>query len=103
MLLYLIAAHAVCDYPLQGDFLSRQKNRLVPGASWRLALAYHAIIHGVAVQLITGSWLLCGAEILIHAGTDYSKGRKWISFNQDQAIHVACKLLWWILATWVFV
>ena len=27
MALALIAAHAVADYPLQGDFLSKAKNR----------------------------------------------------------------------------
>jgi hypothetical protein len=32
----LVAAHALCDYPLQGDFLARAKNRAAPiaGVPW---------------------------------------------------------------------
>jgi len=101
MLLYLIAAHAICDFPLQGRNLSRPKNRLEPDFVWWLAMFYHAVIHGAAVGLITGSLGLGLAEIAMHAATDFSKGRRWIGFYTDQAIHVACKVLWWILATWV--
>ena len=60
MLAALIAAHAVCDYPLQGDFLAKAKNRTmpIPGVPWWQALGAHAAIHGGAVGLITGIWWL---------------------------------------------
>ena len=97
ILLYLCAGHALCDYPLQGDFLSRGKNRLVPGVPWYQCLASHSIIHSAMVCWATGSFTLGIAELGIHAVTDYSKGRYWISFNTDQGIHWTCKLAWAVL------
>lgn len=34
--LMLLAGHALCDYPLQGDFLAKAKNRAapLPGVPW---------------------------------------------------------------------
>lgn len=92
----LVVGHALADYPLQGDFLSRAKSRAapIPGVPWWQALGAHAVIHGGFVALITGSLLLGAAETLIHAITDDAKCRGKISFNTDQAIHLACKLLW---------
>lgn len=96
----LLAAHALADYPLQGDFLSKAKNRTapIPGVPWFQALVAHAIIHGGAVALITGRPILGVAEAVIHAITDDLKCRGKLSFNQDQAIHAGCKLLWAVLA-----
>lgn len=99
-LLMMIAAHAVADYPLQGDFLAKAKNRTapLPGVPWYHALGAHAIIHGAAVGLITRSPALGIAETMIHAITDDAKCRGKLSFDQDQAIHAGCKVLWAILA-----
>jgi hypothetical protein len=96
----LVVAHAICDYPLQGDFLARAKNRTAPlqGVPWYQALGAHAIIHGGAVALLTGVPLLGLAEVAVHALTDDAKCTGKIGFNTDQAIHVACKLAWAILA-----
>ena len=92
----LLAAHAVCDYPLQGDFLGRAKNRTapIPGFPWWQALGAHAAIHGGAVGLLTGIWWLGLAEAVAHFITDDLKCRGKITLNQDQAIHWACKLAW---------
>lgn len=100
MLFKLLAAHALADYPLQGDFLSKAKNRTAPihGVPWYQALGAHAMIHGGAVALVTGSQRLGIAEAVVHAITDDLKCRGKLSFNQDQAIHLACKLLWVALA-----
>ena len=99
-LLTMIAAHAVCDYPLQGDFLAKAKNRTapIPGVPWYQALGAHAIIHGAAVGIITRSPALGIAETVIHAITDDAKCRGKLSYNQDQAIHAACKVLWAMIA-----
>jgi hypothetical protein len=96
----LVAAHALCDYPLQGDFLARAKNRAapIPGVPWYQALGAHAAIHGAAVALLTGIPLLGVAEVAAHALTDDAKCTGKIGFNTDQSIHVACKLLWAIIA-----
>lgn len=98
-LLWMLIGHAVADYPLQGDWLSKAKNpklELVPGeVIWPMALLSHAAIHAGAVKLATGSWLLAGAEFAAHAAIDYAKCRGSITYNQDQVAHIACKIFWW--------
>lgn len=96
MLFALLAAHALADYPLQGDFLSKAKNRTtpIPGVPWQQALGAHVVIHGAAVAFITGVWWLFFAEAVIHWLTDDAKCRGELTFNQDQAIHIVCKLVW---------
>ncbi len=99
--LLLLAAHALADYPLQGDWLSKAKNHtlaLVPGETiWPGALASHAAIHGAAVGIITGSVWLGLAEAVIHAGIDHTKCSGGISYNVDQALHVICKVAWVVI------
>ena len=96
MLLLLFAAHAVCDYPLQGDFLAKGKNlnTPIPGMAWEQLMLAHCLIHSGAELLITGSIWLALAELIIHFGTDVAKCAGKIDFNTDQAIHYACKMLW---------
>lgn len=95
----LIAGHALCDYPLQGDFLAKGKNRTapIPGMPWWQLLGAHAAIHGGAVGLITGIWWIGLLEFAAHFVIDDLKCRSRLSFNQDQALHVLCKAAWvWI-------
>lgn len=97
-LLWMLIGHAVADYPLQGDWLSKAKNRkleLVPGQTiYPLALLSHAAIHAGAVKLATGSWLLAGAELLAHTEIDDAKCKGLLSYNADQLLHLACKVVW---------
>lgn len=96
MLLLLIAAHSLCDYPLQGDFLARAKNRLapLPEVPWYLALGSHASIHGAAVGLVTGMWWLGLAEFVAHFIIDDLKCKRAITFGADQLLHFICKVGW---------
>lgn len=96
LLAALVAAHALCDYPLQGDFLAKAKNHLtpIPGVPWYQALGAHAAIQGAAVGLLTGVPALGLAEALAHARIDYLKCDGRIDFNADQSLHIACKFLW---------
>jgi len=96
ILFYLLAAHALCDYPLQGDFLAKGKNHKhpLPGIPYYQCLLAHAIIHGGAVALITGNIYLGLAEFVIHTAIDYGKCQELYSFNTDQFFHIACKLIW---------
>lgn len=98
-LFLLIAAHCLCDYPLQGDFLAKGKNRWnpLPGIPWYQCLAAHAMIHAGAVALITGSLWLGIMELIAHFAIDHAKCAGWFGFDVDQALHVICKI------TWVFV
>lgn len=96
MLIYMLAAHAICDYALQGDWLSKAKNPkldLVAGeVIWPLALGSHAIIQAVAVHIVTGSWLLAGCEFVAHYLIDYSKCSGRFGYNVDQYLHIGCKV-----------
>lgn len=100
ILCLLIVGHALADYPLQGDFLSRAKNRTAPlaGVPWWQALTAHAVIHAGTVGIITGSVGLGLAEGVVHWLTDDLKCRGRISFNTDQAIHIGCKVAWAAIA-----
>ncbi len=100
MILLLFAGHALCDYPLQGDFLAKGKNHKlpIPGIPFYHCLIAHALIHAGMVYLVTKSLPFAMAEFVIHTATDYAKCDGRISFNQDQAIHYTCKIIWGILA-----
>lgn len=96
LFLFLLAAHALCDYALQGDFMAKAKNRFapIPGVPWYQAMGSHACIHGAAVALLTGSWVLGALEAVAHFCIDDAKCSGKISYNADQALHVACKVAW---------
>lgn len=96
----LLVGHALCDYPLQGGFLATAKNHRnpVPGVPWYQCLAAHAMIHAGAVYVVTHSWWAALSEFAFHASIDYWKNDGRFTFNQDQALHIACKLVWAVLA-----
>lgn len=96
----LVASHALCDYPLQGDFLAKGKNRTapIPGIPWWQLLGAHAAIHGGAVGLITGIWWLGLLEFAAHFVIDDLKCRSRLTFSQDQALHLICKVAWVAIA-----
>jgi hypothetical protein len=98
LLLYLLAGHALCDFPWQNDFLAREKNQTI-GTIWPACLFAHALIHAGMVAWLTGLWWLGTAELVIHAAVDYNKSAGRLTFNIDQAIHYACKVAWWAIAT----
>lgn len=101
LLFLLICGHALCDYPLQGDFLAKGKNHKapIPGIPFYHCLGAHALIHGGMVTLLTGSLWLGVAETVLHTIIDYSKCDGRIGFNTDQALHITCKIVW-ALAAW---
>lgn len=96
VLALMIFAHCIADYPAQGEFLAKAKNRFnpIPGVPWYQALGAHAIIHGGFVGIITGSLVLGILEAIFHAGIDYLKCADKLSYNADQFWHLNCKILW---------
>lgn len=96
LFLSLLVGHAVCDYPLQGDFLAKAKNHkaAIPGVPAWQALVWHAMIHAGCVGYITGAVALGAFEFFAHVAIDYAKCDNEITFNQDQALHVVCKAAW---------
>ena len=81
----LLAGHALCDYPLQGDFLSKAKNvsAPIPGVPWWQAMWAHAAIHAGMVFLVLDLWPLALLEFAIHFVTDYAKCRGRLDYNED--------------------
>lgn len=92
----LLFFHALADFPLQGDYLARAKSAKTPlaGTPWWIALAAHSAIHAGFVLLATGSLVLFAAEYVAHALIDHAKCEGRIGYVTDQALHVACKLVW---------
>lgn len=99
-LIYMLAAHALCDYALQGDWLSKAKNPQmapVPGETiWPLALGSHALIQATAVHLITGSWALAACEFVAHGVIDFAKTDGRFGYNVDQYLHIGCRVLYFV-------
>jgi hypothetical protein len=104
----LLAGHYVCDFVLQGEAMgsgkSRRRNvRTQRGPEfppWQAWLAAHALTHGAAVCLITGSWPCGVAETVLHAAIDHLKCERRISFALDQGLHLVCKGVWLGLLAW---
>jgi hypothetical protein len=101
LLLLLLAGHALCDFPLQQEYLALGKDHTTspppfPGMHWAWFLTWHAFIHGAVVALITGSALLGVCETIAHWIIDYAKCEGVIDFNVDQILHIGCKLVWFI-------
>lgn len=102
-LFWLLVGHAVCDFALQSDMMAKLKSyrNAMPKATgqparvvWPYFLAAHALIHGGAVAMVTGSVILGVAETAVHFAIDLAKCANLTNFHQDQAMHFGCKLLW---------
>ena len=96
----LIIGHALADFVLQTPAMAAGKNRnLLPETpvTWPYWLTAHALIHAGMVGIITGSWTLAAAEFAIHWAIDFAKCENWTGIHSDQAMHVACKVLWVVL------
>lgn len=91
----LIFFHFLADYPLQGDFLAKAKNRHnpIPGIPWQHAMVAHCGIHSGFVFLATGNLFLAYLEFIAHLLIDKAKCDEVISYNTDQALHIATKIL----------
>ena len=102
----LIIGHAFADFVFQTDTMAKGKNRHrktepPPGANyqptWGYWLTAHSLIHGGTVWLITQNVLLGRAETICHWIIDFGKCENWYGIHRDQAMHIACKVLWIIL------
>lgn len=98
-----VLGHVLADFPLQGEYLARQKNRALADSteSWIVALSAHSIIHAGAVWLISGSLVFAGIELLLHATIDTAKCQNRIGYATDQLLHLACKALYVTALLWI--
>lgn len=101
ILFFLLVWHALADFPLQGDYLAKMKNRHIDHAGhspWWWHMSMHALIHAGGVVFITGQFGLGIIEFTMHFVIDYLKIDNRISAFTDQALHVVCKMAYlWIL------
>ena len=100
LIVVMIFAHFLCDYPLQTDKIALGKcpGSEVAGVPWRYWMAGHCGTHALAVALITGLPLLGAAEFMAHFLIDTLKCKKKINLDIDQALHLTCKVIWGICA-----
>lgn len=109
MFFWLVVAHAICDYPLQGDFLAKAKADGCAGAPWWLFLWTHAAIQagGTAAAMMLarqadGVAVAFGvAEFVLHGIIDTVKVRTRNSLASDQAAHIACKAVYVAIVMYV--
>jgi hypothetical protein len=99
LLWLLLVAHILCDFQLQGPSISQAKNHktATTGLPWQGVMMAHGMIHGAAVILLTGSLMLGAIECVAHMTIDYIKNDGLISFKADQALHVACKVVYAVI------
>lgn len=102
LIFYLIVAHALLDFPLQGDVVAinkspKAKTELQKHVPWYYWMSSHALVHGGAVAFITNSVWLGLAETLCHFTIDYHKCQHRYTIHIDQLLHVVCKMIWIIL------
>jgi hypothetical protein len=99
----LLIGHAFADYPLQGQFLSVGKVRgdalekltgtKWPQGVWLYLLSMHSLVHAGAVWMITADVRFGLAEFFLHWIIDFAKAEDMTNFYVDQALHIACKIV----------
>jgi len=103
ILFALLIGHALADYPLQGAFLAKAKDRhsdsgamfaesVPPKGLWIHALTAHSLVHAGSVWIVTGSVVLALVELVLHWIIDFAKCEGWTGFTTDQMLHVLCKI-----------
>ncbi len=101
LFLALAVGHALADFPLQGEFLAKCKNRHAlkalndperPPSIWVVCMLVHCLIHAGMVWWITGNFVFGLIELVVHFIIDVVKCEGYSSFNSDQMLHFLCKL-----------
>lgn len=100
----LCIGHAIADFPLQGEFLSRGKNRHLPPPKladgdppprlWMYLMSAHALTHAGFVWLFTGNVALGILEFVLHFVIDMMKCDGRTGFESDQWLHVGTKAVY---------
>lgn len=96
ILFLLMIGHAFCDYAFQNDFVAQAKNHTTALGKmyWKWVLPSHGLMHALPVYLITQSFALGLFELVAHCVIDYLKCAGKLTFNQDQLLHLGCKVLY---------
>lgn len=98
----LLGGHLIADCVFQSDTMAKHKARAFVRAvgmpPWWWWLAAHAAMHGAMVYMILGRVDLACGEFAAHGLIDFGKCEHKFGLAFDQSLHVACKVLWVILA-----
>lgn len=93
----LICTHYITDFGLQSEAMALGKAGQLPAppgvptrTDWLIA---HAAINAAGVLMATKSARAALGEFIIHILIDWVKGEGWLSYRQDQALHLACKII----------
>ncbi|QJE97255.1 DUF3307 domain-containing protein [Luteolibacter luteus] len=92
-------AHSLADFPLQGDYLARVKQRRNASTmfEWVAALTAHSLIHAGAVWIVSGSMMFGFIELVLHWLVDLGKGEGKYGYATDQTLHLSCKAVYVVL------
>ena len=92
-------AHALADFPLQGDYLARMKVREQASktSEWVISLTAHSLVQAGGVWIVSGSVLLGVTELVLHWLIDLGKGEGKFGYVTDQVLHIACKVAYVIV------
>jgi len=99
-----VVMHALADFPLQSEYLARQKSRKSASSrgDWLVALSAHCVIHAGGVWLVSGSLAVAAAEFILHGLIDIAKGEGKFSLVTDQLLHLGCKLAYVLVLAYGF-
>lgn len=102
-ILYIVLAHYICDYPLQGSFLAKTKDKYIS------SLWAHSVIYGLGMAMVfklIGVFAIWKAFVLVmsHFLIDYKKGHaknKSKSLTTylyiDQALHLIINFILYVI------
>lgn len=93
MLTLLLAGHVIADTVLQPGWLSIRKYDPNPDHA-APAMLIHGAVHALPVAMVTGVWELAIIEMFLHPLIDRAKASGWYGLKTDQALHIACKIVW---------
>lgn len=99
-----VVMHALADFPLQGDYVAKQKARRQADSRsvWIVALSAHSVIHAGGVWLVSGSLAFGMVELFAHALIDVAKGEGKFGIITDQLLHLGCKVVYAVLLVYAW-
>ena len=106
-LIKLFMAHAMGDFVLQTEIMSKLKSRynkpdFIPNGqkyvpTWGFWLSAHGLVHGGLIYFFTGNIWLGALETILHCGIDFLKCENVTNPYIDQLLHCLCKILYVLL------
>ncbi len=110
MLLKLLMAHAIGDFAIRTEAMSKGKSRhykadyakYLPSGQkvvqvWFYYLTAHALVNSAAVWLATDDVRVALLELVLHWVIDFAKCEGWFNPHVDQFLHILCKVVYAVM------